>query len=172
MRTATGSVNDVGAGSTDRLSRGERVGLRLHRLLDRWLNPVGVWAMRRTDGGLAKRWDVDALLLTTRGRRSGRDRTVVLQFFRDEDAMVVAAANDGGDAYPAWYLNLKAEPEARIEVNGRRSSVRAEELPTEQATVWWSRIVERDPSYARYRRATSRPFPILRLAPTSVDRTQ
>lgn len=151
------------------LSRRERVGLVLHRLLDKWLTPIGVWLLRRTKGGVAKRWHVDALLLTTRGRRSGRDRTVVLQYFADEDAMVVTAANDGGDAYPAWYLNLKAGPNARVEVDGRGLPVQAEELPAGEAADWWARIVERAPSYARYRRATSRPFPILRLAPTPGD---
>jgi deazaflavin-dependent oxidoreductase (nitroreductase family) len=150
-----------------RLSRRERLVLDLHRNLDRWLSPLGVWVFRRTKGGVAKPWNVDALLLTTRGRRSGRDRTVVLQYFPDEDAMVVTAANDGGDAYPGWYLNLRSEPAARVEVNGRVIPVRAEELSPEETVGWWPRIVERDPHYARYRRATSRPFPILRLVARS-----
>jgi deazaflavin-dependent oxidoreductase (nitroreductase family) len=156
-------------GSPDRLSRRERVGLLFHRLLDKWLSPLGVWVYRRTKGGVARRWDVDALLLTTRGRRTGRDRTVVLQFFPDGEAMVVTAANDGGDAYPAWYHNLTAEPDARVEVQGRSLPVRAEELPAEEAGAWWERIVERDPSYARFRLATDRRFPILRLVPRSED---
>jgi deazaflavin-dependent oxidoreductase (nitroreductase family) len=145
------------------------MGLLLHRLLDKWLTPIGVWLLRRTKGGLARPWKADVLLLTTQGRRTGRERTVVLQYFSDGEAMVVTAANDGGDAYPGWYHNLKAEPEARIEVDGRRVAVRAEELPTDEAAAWWSRIVERDPSYARFRRATSRPFPILRLVSVASD---
>ncbi len=155
-----------GSGSVG-LSRKERVGLLVHRLLDKWLNPFGVWVYRRTKGGVAKPWKVDALLLTTRGRRSGRDRTVVLQYFPDGEAMVVTAANDGGQAYPAWYLNLTAEPEARAEVSGRTIPVRAQELGGDEAAVWWTRIMERDQSYARFRRATDRPFPILRLVPYS-----
>lgn len=146
-----------------RLTRRERVGLLIHRLLDKWLTPIGVWLLRRTKGRLAKPWQADVLLLTTLGRRSGRERTVVLQYFSDGEIMVVTAANDGGDAYPGWYHNLKADPQARIEVDGRRVAVRAEELPADEAAGWWTRIVERDPSYARFRRATSRPFPILRL---------
>lgn len=154
-------------GSGGRLTRTERMGLLLHRLLDKWLNPIGVWLMRRTKGGLARPWKADVLLLTTRGRRTGRERTVVLQYFSDGDTTVVTAANDGGDAYPGWYHNLTSHPEARIEVDGTVTAVRAEELPDDEATRWWSRIVDRDPGYARYRRATSRPFPILRLMPTS-----
>lgn len=145
------------------LSRKERLGLFLHRELDHRLTPLGVAVMRRTRGGIARPWKVDALLLTTRGRRSGRERTVVLQWFRDDEAMVVVAANDGGDADPAWYLNLVAEPRARVEVEGRRIMVRAEILTPDATTAFWPRILERSPEYERYRRATDRPFPVVRL---------
>ena len=132
--------------------------------------------MRRTNGAitdsriarlLGASRAVDVLLLTTRGRRSGRERTVVLQFFPDGDAMVVTAANDGGTSHPGWYFNLQGDPFARVEVLGRTIRVHAEELPAQAAADWWQRIVGRDPNYERYARATSRPFPILRLVPTS-----
>jgi F420H(2)-dependent quinone reductase len=155
-----------GAKPDGRLSPAEHLALRIHRFLDKWLNPLGVWVYRRTNGGVARPWGVDALLLTTRGRRSGRERTVVLQFFPDVDAMVVTATNDGADTAPAWYLNLKAEPRAMVEVDGCSIPVRATELPPLEAAAWWNRIVERSPGYARYRRATGRPFPVLRLVPT------
>lgn len=148
-----------------RISGKERVGLFLHRGLDRRLSPLGVWVYRRTKGGITRPWKVDALLLTTRGRRSGRERTVILQFFPDGEAMVVAAANDGGASHPGWYFNLTAESTARVEVMGRTVAVRAEELPADQAAAWWERILRRDPSYERYARATSRTIPIVRLVP-------
>lgn len=147
------------------LSRAERVGLVLHRGADRWLAPLGIWVMRRTKGGIARPWHVDALLLTTRGRRSGRERTVVLQYFPDGDAMIVVAANDGGPSHPGWYFNLAADPSARVEVMGRTIPVRAEELRADEGADWWARIVRRDPNYGRYARATDRRFPIMRLVP-------
>jgi F420H(2)-dependent quinone reductase len=147
------------------VSRTERVGLFFHRGLDRWLSPLGVWVYRRTKGGVAGPWKVDALLLTTRGRRSGRERTVVLQFFPDGETMIVAAANDGGASHPGWYFNLAAEPAARVQVGDRTIAVRAEELPAEEAAAWWGRIVRRSPGYERYARATRRTIPIIRLVP-------
>jgi deazaflavin-dependent oxidoreductase (nitroreductase family) len=147
------------------ISRKERVGLFIHRSLDKWLTPLGVWVYRRTKGGITRPWKVDALVLTTRGRRSGRERTVVLQFFPDGDGMIVAAANDGGASHPGWYFNLTADPAARVEVMGRTIAVRAEELPSDEAAAWWQRILQRAPSYERYARATSRTFPIVRLSP-------
>ena len=150
------------------ITRREQVALFLHRGLDRWLSPLGVGVYRRTKGGITKPWKVDALLLTTRGRRSGRTRTVVLQFFPDGDSRVVAAANDGGSSHPGWYFNLVADPSARVEVMGRAIAVRAEELAPGDAAAWWQRILVRDPSYERYARAASgRTIPILRLVPTA-----
>lgn len=157
---APGAVRAAG-----RLSRKEAVGLFLHRNLDRWLSPLGVWVMRRTRGGVTKAWSVDALLLTTRGRRSGRERTVVLQYFPDGEAMLLAAANDGAASHPGWYWNLTAEPAARVEVGGRTIPVRAEILEPRGAAAAWERIVARDRSYERYARATSRTIPIVRLVP-------
>jgi deazaflavin-dependent oxidoreductase (nitroreductase family) len=162
------SAPDARRGTGPGISRRERVALALHRGLDRWLTPLGVWVFRRTRGGIAAPWKVDALLLTTRGRRSSRERTVVLQYFPDGDAMIVAAANDGGTAHPGWYFNLVAEPAARVEVRGRAIPVRAEELPAAEAVAWWGRILARDPSYERYARAAGeRTIPVLRLVPVA-----
>jgi deazaflavin-dependent oxidoreductase (nitroreductase family) len=87
----------------------------------------------------------------------------VLQYFPDGDAMVVAAANDGGRPLPGWYLNLRVDATARAEITGRTIRVRAQELSAEPAADWWQRILRLDPSYERYQRATERPIPILRL---------
>jgi deazaflavin-dependent oxidoreductase (nitroreductase family) len=152
-----------------RISRREAVALFLHRNLDRWLSPLGVRVMRATKGGVTRAWHVDALVLTTRGRRSGRERSVVLQFFPDGEAMLLAAANDGGAPLPGWYWNLTAEPTARVEVMGRSFPVRAEVLEGDGAAAGWERVLARDPSYERYARAAGRPIPIVRLVPDGVE---
>jgi deazaflavin-dependent oxidoreductase (nitroreductase family) len=149
------------------LSLRERIALLIHRQLDRRLSPLGVWIMRRTRGSLADRYKVKALVLTTTGRRSGRPRDVVLQYFPDADAMVVVATNDGGATHPAWYLNLVADPAAHVEVDGRGMDVRATELAGQDARSWWQRILARSPEYERYTRAAGRTFPIVRLAPVA-----
>jgi deazaflavin-dependent oxidoreductase (nitroreductase family) len=149
------------------ISRRERLGLAIQRQLDKRLAPLGIWAYRRTKGGITRPWHVDALLLTTRGRRSGRVRTVILEFFRDGDAMVLAASNDGGATHPGWYFNLMAHPTARVEVMGVRLTVRATELTAAEASAFWPTIPARDPSYERYVRATHRAIPLVRLVPVT-----
>ncbi|MGA3029367.1 MAG: nitroreductase/quinone reductase family protein [Candidatus Limnocylindrales bacterium] len=150
---------------TLRISRKERVGLLLHRNLDKRLSRLAVWVYRRTKGRITRLYHVDALALTTRGRRSGRSRTVLLQFFRDGESMILAAANDGGETHPGWYHNLRSKPDCFVEVMGATISVRAQELPPDEAAAWWQRILSRDPSYERYARATVRVIPIVRLTP-------
>jgi deazaflavin-dependent oxidoreductase (nitroreductase family) len=144
------------------LSRKERVGLWIHRESDKRMTSVGVALYRLTKGRITP-GNVDALLLTTQGRKSGRKRTVILQFFRDGDDLVLAAANDGGSSHPSWYYNLKAAPAASVEVMGRRLSVRAEEMSEGEAAAFWPRLLRRAPSYERYQRATRRTFPLVRL---------
>jgi F420H(2)-dependent quinone reductase len=146
------------------LARRERVTLTLHRELDHRLSGLGVWAMRRSRGSLANPWGVNALLLTTTGRRTGRERTVVLQYFPDGEDLIVAAANDGGATDPAWYLNLLGEPAATVEIRGTRFPVIARVLPEDEGAAWWDRILLAAPDYERYARATSRRIPIVRLS--------
>ena len=145
----------------------QRLWLSIGRALDKWLTPLGVWIYRRTRGGITRPWHVDALLLTPTGRRSKRQRTVVLQFFPDGAAMILAAANDGGANHPGWYDNLKAAPGAQVEVMGQTVQVRAEELAPAEASEWWGRVLRQSPGYERYARATTRTIPIIRLVPAA-----
>lgn len=143
----------------------ERLALLIHRQLDRRLSRFGVWLMRRTKGSITARYKVNALVLSTTGRKTGRRRAVVLQYFPDGNAMVVVATNDGGSTHPAWYLNLVASGKAEVEVDGRRLNVLGTELAAEDAERWWRRILDIAPDYERYSRAARRSFPILRLSP-------
>jgi F420H(2)-dependent quinone reductase len=147
------------------LSRKERFGLFLEHELDKRLGGMFVGLYRLTRGRITRLWKVDVLLLTTRGRRSGLERTVMLQFFPYGVNMVVVAANAGWPSHPGWFHNLKAAPTARVEVMDRTLQVRAEELPAAEAAAFWPSILRRAPGYGRYQKATNRTLPIVRLVP-------
>jgi deazaflavin-dependent oxidoreductase (nitroreductase family) len=125
-----------------------------------------VAVFRLTKGAVARPWGVDALLLTTTGRRSGRARTVVLQYFPDGADIIVVAANGGAPTHPAWYHNLLADPVATVEIGGRRLAVRAGPVDEAAAGELWPRILGKAPDYQRYLRATTRPLPLVRLGVT------
>src|SRR5258705_4369136 len=65
------------------------------------------------------------LLLTTTGRRSGEQRTIVLGYGRHGDRLVVIASNNGAPSAPAWYHNLLAHPTATVQLGPQTFQVRA-----------------------------------------------
>ncbi len=145
--------------------RAERIRARVEHAADKHLAGLGMWAYRRTGGRIVHLWHRRALILTTRGRRSGRPHSVLLQFFADGEDLVVAAAGSGLPGRTDWYLNLKAHPQAEAEVEGRTLHVRAEEMPPADAAAFWPRVLAIAPDYARYPRRAGHAIPLLRLVP-------
>ncbi len=75
----------------------------------------------RVGGRLRK--GVPVLLLTTTGRKTGRRRTTPLLYVEEGDRYVVVASAGGAPSHPAWYLNLRSNPAATIQVGGRKLAV-------------------------------------------------
>jgi deazaflavin-dependent oxidoreductase (nitroreductase family) len=150
------------------LSRKDRMLFFLEREGNKRLRSLGTVLYRLTDGRFTPR-DRDVILLTTRGRKSGREHTVLLQSFRDGASMVIVAANSGRSSHPDWFHNLKATSTARVEIMDRALRVRAEELSAGEAGAFWPLILQRAPAYARYRKATDRAIPLVRLVPIGSD---
>jgi deazaflavin-dependent oxidoreductase (nitroreductase family) len=114
--------------------------------------------------GLARRiGDVPILLLTTKGRRSGQPRTVPVMYVPGEEPVLVAS-NGGGPPHPAWYLNLKAEPRAEIEIDGQRQEVIARTAAGEEREPLWRQAVALYSAYADYQRRADRQLPVVVLA--------
>jgi deazaflavin-dependent oxidoreductase (nitroreductase family) len=146
----------------------ERIKMRVEHEIDTRSVGFAAWLLRVTRGRVARLWHRRVLLLTTHGRRTGRARTVPLQYFPDGEALVVVAANSGMPSPPAWYFNLMAEPRARVEVLGRTLPVRSQELSAQEAAAFWPRVLAAAPDYARYPQRTNRRLPLLRLVPSAV----
>ena len=105
------------------------------------------------------------LLLTTQGRRSGKSRVIPLLYLRDGEAVVVVASNGGSDYIPAWWLNLRSNPEAEIEIGRRRSRVTAREASREERARLWPEFTSRFSGYAGYAERTAREIPVVMLEP-------
>lgn len=146
----------------------ERLRTRVEHEIDARSVRLAAFLLRLTKGRIARLWRRRVLLLTTRGRRSGKERTVPLQYFPDGGGMIVVAANSGLSAPPGWYFNLTAYPSAVVEVGDSTLQVRAEELSVQEAADFWERAVLRAaPDYARYPKRTSRRIPMIRLVPAA-----
>jgi deazaflavin-dependent oxidoreductase (nitroreductase family) len=103
------------------------------------------------------------LLLNTVGRKTGRKRTSPLLYVMDGEDFVIIASKGGASTHPAWYLNLKANSDATVEVGDREVRVRAEEVDSEEKVRLWQKMVEIYPTYDDYQIKTKREIPLLVL---------
>ena len=119
----------------------------------------------RVSGGRigGKLWGLRVVLLTTTGRRSGKQRTVPLCSFRDGDEVVVIASYGGLDQPPAWWLNLEANPRAELLAGRERRSVVARNASPEERGRLWAEVTARAPGYLEYERRTDREIPVVIL---------
>jgi deazaflavin-dependent oxidoreductase (nitroreductase family) len=106
------------------------------------------------------------LLLTTIGRRSGQPRTLPVTYFAldgMDGAVALVASNWGNDAPPAWYLNLLAQPHARVQLKRKTFPAVASVATAEERARFWPQIIARNPQHARYQVGTAREIPVVLL---------
>jgi deazaflavin-dependent oxidoreductase (nitroreductase family) len=122
---------------------------------------------RETGGERGYHWrGTEILLLTTRGRRSGEDRTTPLIQRADGDRWVIVASKGGAPQHPSWFENLEADPDhVSIQVRDRRIPVRASVAEGAERERLWSLMTEVWPAYDDYQRQTSREIPVVVLEP-------
>ena len=138
-----------------RVSPGLKFGWWVHRNLYRL---SGGRMGRRING-------FEVLLLTTRGRITGTPRDVMLQMLPHHDGWAVAATHAGEDRNPAWLLNLRAHPEADVQIRASRVHVRAREAAGDEREELWARFAAVDDAYEEYARRTTRPIAVVVLEP-------
>ncbi|MGQ0843883.1 MAG: nitroreductase family deazaflavin-dependent oxidoreductase [Sporichthyaceae bacterium] len=122
---------------------------------------------RRSSGRLgAKFRKAPTLLLTTTGRKSGKQHTVPLLYLADGETLVVVGSYAGDDRTPAWFLNLIANPAVEVERDARKVPMTAVLGSAEDKARLWPALVKMYPSYAAYQKKTSRDIPIALLRAT------
>ncbi len=103
------------------------------------------------------------LILTSTGAKSGKPRTNPLVYLPDGDDMVIIASKGGAPTNPAWYHNLRAHPEATVEVGTDTVKVTAEEVTGAERDELYARQAAIMPGFADYEKKTSRKIPVVRL---------
>jgi deazaflavin-dependent oxidoreductase (nitroreductase family) len=132
---------------------------------------VGTWLHRvvlRATGGrvLGRAGGMPVVLLTTTGRRSGRRRTTVLTSpVQDDDRVVLVASYGGDDRHPAWFLNLRDQPEVELTMHGHTRPMCARVASAEEKAALWPQVVSRYRGYDRYQQRTGRDIPLVVLEP-------
>ena len=120
---------------------------------------------RETDGEVGYWWNgAPTLLLTTTGRRSGEPRTAPLIYGEDGDDLVIVASVGGLPNHPAWYLNLRENPNASVQVRGDHHDVVARTAAEEKPRLW-KLMNDVWPNYDTYQERTDREIPVVILSP-------
>ena len=130
-------------------------------------NRIGV-AMYRTLGGRfsSGKKGVHVLMVTTPGRRTGLPRSTCVRYLDTPDGFLVWGSGSGSPEDPDWFRNLRAVPEAGVQVRDRQLRVRVRELVgAERDAVWTDVVLARAPEVERYARRAGRVIPVAVLTP-------
>jgi deazaflavin-dependent oxidoreductase (nitroreductase family) len=139
----------------------------LYRTLFRATLRTHAWLYEKTDGLIGhKILGVPSLMLRTVGRKSGQPRVSSLSYAADGDRWLVVASKGGDPSAPAWYLNLKAQPEVEVQVGRNRYPSTATIITKDDPDfdrVW--KIVNDNNAgrYDAYQAKTDRPIPVVAL---------
>jgi deazaflavin-dependent oxidoreductase (nitroreductase family) len=115
-----------------------------------------------TDGAKGKRWKgTDTLLLTTRGRNSGKLRRTALIYGEYGEDFVVVASKGGAPEHPDWYLNLSANPSVSIQVGPDIYQGIARTATGDERRGLWNQMSGIWPDYREYQKRTDREIPVV-----------
>jgi deazaflavin-dependent oxidoreductase (nitroreductase family) len=107
----------------------------------------------------------ELLLLTTIGAKSGQPRLSPLSCKRIDGKLFIIAGNGGADVHPSWVHNLRANPNARIELGSESFDVTARELPRAEREDLMPKLTAEISAFAEYQAKTHRVIPIFELEP-------
>ena len=106
------------------------------------------------------------LILHTKGRKTGRPQTVVLNHLQEGDRFVVYGTKGGAPTDPDWVANVLADDSPTIEVGTETIPVRAVQIHGSERDELYATQVERRPVFGTYPEKTSRVIPVSALEPT------
>jgi deazaflavin-dependent oxidoreductase (nitroreductase family) len=131
-------------------------------------NKIDPYLMRASRGLLKVPSGTPTVLLTHTGAKSGRKRTTPLVYFTDGRNVVLIASQTGRPKHPAWYHNLKANPEIELWAGGRGGPYRAREAEGAERDRLWKLATQLYPGYDDYQRkadAAGRRIPVMICEP-------
>lgn len=135
-------------------------------LLDRLMRAHAA-AYRATGGLIGHRvpFGPPMLLLDHVGAKTGTKRTAALVYFRDGEDLVIVGSKGGYPKHPAWFHNLRANPDVVVQVGRERRPVRARVANPHERERLWPMAVEAYSGYAGYQERTDREIPLVILEP-------
>lgn len=119
-----------------------------------------------SDGKKGHRWrGWPTLLLTTRGRKSGKLRRTALIYGRDGERYLLVASNGGASEHPLWYLNLSEDPNVELQVGADKFAARARTATPKEKPRLWKIMSKIYPQYDKYQAKANREIPLVIVEP-------
>ena len=109
----------------------------------------------------------NVLLLTTKGAKSGEQRTTPLVYSWEDGKHVIVASKGGAPTHPSWYHNLRTHPLVTVEAGGEKFNARARVIGDEDYERLYKQHADENPSFWDYRKRTDRKIPVIVLEPTN-----
>jgi deazaflavin-dependent oxidoreductase (nitroreductase family) len=129
-------------------------------------NKIDPYLMRATGGRVKSTLSAPTVLLTHTGAKSGKKRTTPLAYFTDGEDVVMIASRGGHRDHPAWYFNLRANPEIELWTKGGGGRYRAREAEDDEREHLWKLATTMYPGFASYQeRAGDRRIPVIVCSP-------
>jgi deazaflavin-dependent oxidoreductase (nitroreductase family) len=127
---------------------------------------INIALYRLSKGTFANRiGTLPILLLTTTGNKSGKVRITPVVYVKDGEDYTIAGSVGGMDWNPAWYHNLKGNPQAKIEVGDKAMNVKAIFTEGEERTRLYEQFKAAGDNFVQYEQRTDRVIPVIRLRP-------
>ncbi|MFL5804926.1 MAG: nitroreductase family deazaflavin-dependent oxidoreductase [Roseiflexaceae bacterium] len=127
---------------------------------------IYIFLYRLTSGAIGGRMaGLKVLLLTTTGRKTGQARISPLGYFTQDGNFIIIASNGGADRNPAWYYNLKSNPQVTIQIGNKQLAAKAEVADAEKRKQLWAELVKMAPAYEKYAQGTKREIPLVIVQP-------
>ncbi|GAA5129182.1 nitroreductase family deazaflavin-dependent oxidoreductase [Haloechinothrix salitolerans] len=108
---------------------------------------------------------VPCLVLTTTGRKTGKERKFALIYQEHEGDYVIVASKGGAANHPEWYLNLVDNPDVTVQVGADKFPAKARTTSGEERAALWSKMAAVWPDYDKYQANTEREIPVVVLEP-------
>jgi deazaflavin-dependent oxidoreductase (nitroreductase family) len=89
----------------------------------------------------------EVLLLTTKGRRTGKDRTIPVFYLQDDEAIVICNVRPKSERINPWVLNLRNHPTVKIQIGGSTSQHHAREATVDEVNRLWPRLIKLWPAF-------------------------
>jgi deazaflavin-dependent oxidoreductase (nitroreductase family) len=104
---------------------------------------------------------IDVALVTTLGRKSGKQRTVPIACYPYRDSVAVSASNSGLESHPAWYLNMQSNPRVTVQLGQETFEALAEEVPIAEREALWASVVKINKHQGEYLDKVQREIPLV-----------